>query len=310
MNSKTATIQISKLTKKFGNLVAVNDLNLEINRGELLALLGPNGAGKTTTINILCCLLKPTSGTVQVLGNDVVNRRQHVKKVIGVCPQETVLSERLNALENLEVMGKQHGMSPRQQRQAANSLLEQLGLLERARDRVSKFSGGMRRRLSLAMALLHDPEVIFLDEPTLGLDPQARRAIWNYINGVKGKKTILLTTNYMDEADELSDRIGIIDKGKLVALGTNDQLKTEYSKGRTLNIDTAGIQQELLSKLQEKYSQVTHHGKNIRLSDENLDLKEVVDYLYQTGVSVSSISFEQATLEDVFLSATGRELRD
>ncbi len=310
MNSNTAAIQISGLTKKFGNLVAVNDLNLEITQGELFALLGPNGAGKTTTLNMLCCLLKPTSGTAQVLGNDVAKKGYQIKKSIGVCPQETVLSDRLNAWENLELMGKLYGMSFRQQKRVAASLLERLGLLERARDRVRKFSGGMRRRLSLAMALLHDPDVLFLDEPTLGMDPQARRTMWDYINNLKGRTTILLTTNYMDEADELSDRVGIIDRGTLVALGTAEQLKTDLVEGRTLTIETASIQREVVKELQERYSQVTQQGKTVRVSSAELDLKEVVDYLYSLGASVSSISFEQPTLEDVFLHVTGRELRD
>ena len=310
MSSNTAAIQISGLTKKFGSLVAVNDLNLEITQGELFALLGPNGAGKTTTINMLCCLLKPTSGTARVLGNDVAKKPYRVKKVMGVCPQETVLSERLNAWENLELMGKLHGMSFGQQKRAAASLLERLGLLERARDRVRKFSGGMRRRLSLAMALLHDPEVLFLDEPTLGMDPQARRTMWDYISNLKGKTTILLTTNYMDEADALSDRVGIIDRGTLVALGTAEQLKTNLVEGRTLTIETVSIQPEVVRELQGRYSQVTHQGKTIRVSSAGLDLKEVVDYLYSLGVTVSSISFEQPTLEDVFLHVTGRGLRD
>lgn len=310
MSSNTAAIQISGLTKKFGDLIAVNDLNLEINQGELFALLGPNGAGKTTTINMLCCLLKPTSGTARVLGNDVAKKGYQVKKLIGVCPQETVLSERLNAWENLEVMGKQNGMSFGQQKRAATSLLERLGLLERARDRVPKFSGGMRRRLSLAMALLHDPEVIFLDEPTLGMDPQARRTMWDYISNLKGKKTILLTTNYMDEADELSDRVGIIDRGTLVALGTAQQLKTDLVESRTLTIVAASIQPEVVKKLQERYSQVTQQGKTFRVSSAGLDLKEVVDYLYSLDVTISSISFEQPSLEDVFLHVTGKGLRD
>lgn len=310
MSSNTAAIQISGLTKKFGDLIAVNDLNLEISQGELFALLGPNGAGKTTTINMLCCLLKPTSGTARVLGNDVAKKSYQVKKLIGVCPQETVLSERLNAWENLEVMGKQNGMSFGQQKRAATSLLERLGLLERARDRVPKFSGGMRRRLSLAMALLHDPEVIFLDEPTLGMDPQARRTMWDYISNLKGKKTILLTTNYMDEADELSDRVGIIDRGTLVALGTAQQLKTDLVESRTLTIVAASIQPEVVKKLQERYSQVTQQGKTFRVSSAELDLKEVVDYLYSLDVTISSISFEQPSLEDVFLHVTGKGLRD
>ena len=310
MSSNREAIQISGLTKIFGNMVAVNDLNLEIPRGELFALLGPNGAGKTTTINMLCCLLKPASGTARILGNDVIKRAYQVKKAIGVCPQETILSERLNAWENLEVMGKQYGMSSGQLKRAATSLLERLGLLERARDRVRKFSGGMRRRLSLAIALLHDPDVLFLDEPTLGMDPQARRTMWDYISNLKGKTTILLTTNYMDEADELSDRVGIIDRGTLVALGTADQLKTNLVEGRTLTIETASIQPDVVRELQGRYSQVTHQGKTVRVSSAELDLKEVVDYLYSLGVAVSSISFEQPTLEDVFLHVTGRGLRD
>ena len=310
MSSDRVAIQISGLTKKFGNLVAVNDLNLEIPQGELFALLGPNGAGKTTTINMLCCLLKPTSGTARVLGNDVAKKGYQVKKAIGVCPQETVLSDRLNAWENLEVMGKQHGMSSGQLKRAATSLLERLELLERARDRVRKFSGGMRRRLSLAMALLHDPDVLFLDEPTLGMDPQARRTMWDYISNLKGRTTILLTTNYMDEADELSDRVGIIDRGTLVALGTADQLKTSLVEGKTLTIETTSIQPDVVRELQGRYSQVTHQGKTVRVSSAELDLKEVVDYLYSLGVAVSSISFEQPTLEDVFLHVTGRGLRD
>ncbi len=310
MSSNTAAIQILGLTRKFGNLVAVNDLNLEITQGELFALLGPNGAGKTTTINMLCCLLKPTSGMARVLGNDVAKKGYQVKKVIGVCPQETVLSERLNAWENLEVMGKQNGMSSGQLKRAATSLLERLGLLERARDRVRKFSGGMRRRLSLAMALLHDPDVLFLDEPTLGMDPQARRTMWDYISNLKGRTTILLSTNYMDEADELSDREGIIDRGTLVALGTAEQLKADLVEGRILTIETASIQPDVVRELQGRYSQVTHQGKTIRVSSDELDLKEVVDYLYSLGVAVSSVSFEQPTLEDVFLHVTGRGLRD
>lgn len=310
MSSNTAAIQISGLTKKFGNLVALNDLNLEIAQGELFALLGPNGAGKTTTINMLCCLLKPTSGTARILGNDVATNGYQVKKAIGVCPQETVVSDRLNAWENLELMGKLQGMPFRQWKQAAASLLERLGLLERARDRVRKFSGGMKRRLSLAMALLHDPEVLFLDEPTLGMDPQARRTMWDYISNLKGRTTILLTTNYMDEADELSDRVGIIDRGTLVALGTADQLKADLVEGRVLTIETTSIQPEAVTELQSRYSHVTQQGKTLRVSGAELDLKEVVDCLYSLGVAVSSVSFEQPTLEDVFLHVTGRGLRD
>jgi ABC-2 type transport system ATP-binding protein len=214
-------VQTFKLTKEFDGLVAVNGVDLEINKGELFSLLGPNGAGKTTTIRMLCCLLKPTNGTASILGYDVVKTPFAVKKLIGVSPQDTILSERLNCWENLALIGKVHGLSSNEVEERSKELLETMGLMERAKDGVRKFSGGMKRRLSIAMALVSDPEVVFLDEPTLGLDPQARRAIWEYIAELKGKKTILLTTHYMEEADFLSDRIGIIDEGRVVALGTS-----------------------------------------------------------------------------------------
>ena len=200
-------VQTFKLTKQFDSLVAVNAVDLEIKKGELFSFLGPNGAGKTTTIRMLCCLLKPTRGSASILGYDVVKTPFAVKRLIGVSPQETILSERLNCWENLALIGKVHSLSSNQVRRRSQELLETMGLMERARDQVRKFSGGMKSRLSIAMALIPDPQVLFLDEPTLGLDPQARRAIWDYIAGLKGKKTILLTTHYMEEADALSDRI-------------------------------------------------------------------------------------------------------
>ncbi len=219
-------VQAFKLTKKFDSLVAVNGIDLEINKGELFSLLGPNGAGKTTTIRMLCCLLKPTRGTASILGHDIVKTPFAVKEVIGVSPQDTILSERLNCWENLALIGKVYGLSSDTVERRSKELLETMELMERAKDQVRKFSGGMKRRLSIAMALVSDPQVLFLDEPTLGLDPQARRTIWEYIAGFKGKKTILLTTHYMEEADFLSDRIGIIDEGNVVALGTSQELKT------------------------------------------------------------------------------------
>ena len=196
MNSNSLAVQTLKLAKHFNDLVAVDGIDLEIKKGELFSLLGPNGAGKTTTINMLCCLLKPTSGTAQVSGYDVVKEPFKVKELIGVSPQETVLSEHLNSRENLSLIGKIHRIESKELKKRSEELLQTMGLIERAKDQVRKFSGGMKRRLSIAMALVHDPEILFLDEPTLGLDPQARRAVWEYIAELKGKKTILRTTHY------------------------------------------------------------------------------------------------------------------
>jgi ABC-2 type transport system ATP-binding protein len=303
-------VQTFKLTKEFDSLVAVNGIDLEINKGELFSLLGPNGAGKTTTIRMLCCLLKPTKGTASILGYDVVKTPFAVKKLIGVSPQDTILSERLNCWENLALIGKVHDLSSNEVTRRSKELLETMGLMERSKDQVRKFSGGMKRRLSIAMALVSNPRVIFLDEPTLGLDPQARRAIWEYIAALKGKKTILLTTHYMEEADFLSDRIGIIDEGKVVALGTSQELKTNLFEMRSMVVSTENLTAEIISDLLSKYSRLEKVKGRLRIYHKDLDFKEIVDYLHSRGVTVYSAALEQPTLEDVFIQITGKQLRD
>jgi ABC-2 type transport system ATP-binding protein len=303
-------VQTFKLTKEFDGLVAVNDVDLEINKGELFSLLGPNGAGKTTTIRMLCCLLKPTKGTASILGYDVVKTPFSVKKLIGVSPQDTILSERLNCWENLALIGKVHDLSSNEVTRRSKELLETMGLMERAKDQVRKFSGGMKRRLSIAMALVSNPRVIFLDEPTLGLDPQARRAIWEYIAALKGKKTILLTTHYMEEADFLSDRIGIIDEGRVVALGTSQELKTNLFEMRSMVVSTENLTAEIIADLLSKYSRLEKVKGRLKIYHKDLDFKEIVDYLHSRGVTVYSAALEQPTLEDVFIQITGKKLRD
>jgi ABC-2 type transport system ATP-binding protein len=303
-------VQTFKLTKKFDSLVAVNGIDLEINEGELFSLLGPNGAGKTTTIRMLCCLLKPTGGTASVLGHDIVKTPFAVKEVIGVSPQDTTLSERLNCWENLALIGKVHGLSSDAVARRSKELLETMGLMERAKDQVRKFSGGMKRRLSIAMALISDPQVLFLDEPTLGLDPQARRNIWDYIDTLKGKKTILLTTHYMEEADSLSDRIGIIDEGRVVALGTPRELKTHFFEMQSMAVSTGNITAEVIEDLQSKYSRLEMTKGKLKIYHKDLDFKAIVDYLHSRGITVYSATLEQPTLEDVFIQITGKKLRD
>ena len=303
-------VQTFELTKEFDGLVAVNGIDLEINTGELFSLLGPNGAGKTTTIRMLCCLLKPTKGTASILGNDVVKTPFAVKKVIGVSPQDTILSERLNCWENLSLIGKVHGLNSDEVTRRSKELLETMELMERSKDQVRKFSGGMKRRLSIAMALVSDPQILFLDEPTLGLDPQARRNIWEYIAELKGKKTILLTTHYMEEADALSDRIGIIDEGKVVALGTSRELKTHFFEMQSMVVSTGNVTAEVLEDLQSKYSRLEVAKGRIKIYHKELDFKGIVDYLHSRGVTVYSAALEQPTLEDVFIQITGKKLRD
>jgi ABC-2 type transport system ATP-binding protein len=302
-------VEASQLTKRFGNLVAVNGIDLTIGQGELFSLLGPNGAGKTTTINMLCCLLKPTAGTAQIVGHDVVRDSFKVKETIGVSPQETAISERLNPWENLALIGTVHGMSSSEIRQRSERVLEVMGLTERGKDRVGKFSGGMKRRLSIAMAMIHDPEVLFLDEPTLGLDPQARRAMWEYIAQLKRKKTILLTTHYMEEADFLSDRLAIIDDGKIVALGTPAELKASSVRKRTMLVMADNVTPETVESLKGSYSQVEEAPGGLKISDQKLDFRELTELLFSRGASVRSAALEEPTLEDVFIQLTGKELR-
>jgi ABC-2 type transport system ATP-binding protein len=222
-------IVISNLTKKFEDVTAVNDLSLEIEKGELFGLLGPNGAGKTTVINVLCGLLEPTSGSIRVGKYDVQSEPEKVKEIIGVCTQETAVYSYLSGRENVELFGNLHTMPKQKLKKNTNDLLEKMGLTEDAGRRVGKYSGGMKRRINLAMALVHDPEIAFLDEPTVAMDPQSRHAVWDFMRELKKlDKTIILTTHYMEEAEELCDRVGIIDHGKMIALGTPNQLKEKF----------------------------------------------------------------------------------
>ena len=303
-------IQTFDLTKKFNGLVAVDGIDLEIKEGELFSLLGPNGAGKTTTIKMLCCLLKPTSGTASIMGYDIAHESFKIKELIGVSPQETSISERLNCWENLSLIGKVHGIGSEELKRRSNELLETAGLMERAKDQVRKFSGGMKRRLSLMMALIHDPEIVVLDEPTLGLDPQSRRAIWEYIAELKGKKTILLTTHYLEEADALSDRIAIIDEGRVVALGTPEELKSSISDKQTMIISAENLTAEIIDELRRKNLEVEQRNEELAISAKGLNFKDTIDYLHSRGVNIYSAALKQPTLDDVFIQITGKEIRE
>jgi ABC-2 type transport system ATP-binding protein len=235
-----AEIVIDKLTKRFEDVIAIDGLCLNVAKAELFGLLGPNGAGKTTTINVLCGLTEPSSGSVQVAGHDIRREITQVKKLIGVCPQETSVYTYLTGRENIELFGNLYEMPQKKLKERSEKLIQILGLSEDADRRVGKYSGGMRRRLNLIMALIHDPEIAFLDEPTVAMDPQARHAVWEFIEELKKTgKTIILTTHYMEEAQELCDRVGIIDQGKLIALGSPKDLMIKYSAG---NLEEVFIQ--------------------------------------------------------------------
>lgn len=218
-------IQTERLTKRYKDLTAVDGLDLAVHAGELFSLLGVNGAGKTTTIKMLSCLTKPTGGDAKLLGSSITRNTAEVKNIIGVSPQETAVAPNLTVKENLELMCGVHGFSGEKKRQKAAELIEQFDLAQIQGKKAGKLSGGWQRRLSIAMALISEPKILFLDEPTLGLDVLARSDLWDTIRSLKGRITIILTTHYMEEAEALSDRIGIMKSGKLLALGTAEELK-------------------------------------------------------------------------------------
>lgn len=219
-------IKTSELTKKYKDKTAVNKLNLTIRKGELYALLGVNGAGKSTTIKMLSCLTRPTSGDAEIMGNSIVSMPDKVKAVINVSPQETAVAAKLSVRENLEFIARIYGADKKQAREKADKMIRDFSMEEIVRSRASTLSGGWQRRLSIAMALITDPEILFLDEPTLGLDVLARRELWKVIEKLKGKMTIILTTHYLEEAESLSDRVGIMSRGVLCAEGTAEELKS------------------------------------------------------------------------------------
>jgi len=222
-------IQINNLTVRFKSITAVDGLDLEIKWGELFGLLGPNGAGKTTTIKVLSTLLKPTEGTARVGGHDVTMEQEEIREIIGVCPQEPAYYPFLTGRENIELYGDFHSMSKKTLKERVDLLIKRIGMEDHSNRRAREYSGGMIRRVSTLMALVHDPEVALLDEPTVAMDPVSRRSVWDFIRELKHNgKAIILTTHYMEEAEELCDRVGILDQGRLIAIGTPNELKDEY----------------------------------------------------------------------------------
>jgi len=314
MGKQEYDIEAAGLTRKFGDLVAVDHVNFKIKGGELWGLLGPNGAGKTTTVRMLCCLLAPTDGTATVGGYDIRREPGEIRKMIGFCPQETTLYERLTARENVTLIGKMYKMPKAELKEKTDELLEKTGLADRADDQVITYSGGMKRRLDLIMALVHDPPIIFLDEPTLGLDPAVRRAVWDFILELKErKKTMILTTHYMEEADELCDRVAIIDYGKIILEGNPEDLKEKAGRGDVIEMEFTGPADAAIKKLSglEFVKTASEVGDRLVVvaSGGISKIGEIMRVLTQAKVKVGRIQFRENTLEDVFIDLTGRRLR-
>ncbi len=307
-------ITVENLVKRFGDVTAVDGISFSVREGEIFGFLGPNGAGKTTTIHILTTLLKPTSGRAVVAGHDVVKEAPKVREVIGIVFQDPSLDDQLTAYENLYVHGRIYGMSGNELRRRIDEMLEFVNL-SRFRDKpVKTFSGGMRRRLEIARALVHKPKILFLDEPTIGLDPQTRASIWDYIQRLRKEEniTIFLTTHYMDEAEALADRIAIIDHGKIVTEGTPDELKSLvdeeviYVKFSDGNDGKSCLKAPFI--LECRVIGRNHVALKVRNASEALP--KVFELTTKAGLTIREISYKRPTLNDVFLYLTGREIRD
>lgn len=307
-----AAIETRNLTKKFGEFTAVDSVNLDIREGELFGLLGPNGAGKTTTLSMLSTIAKPTSGNATVNNIDI-NNQDLVRKSIGIVFQDPSLDDELTGIENLEFHGRMYHMPRELRKKRIDEVLKLVRLEDKANLQVKTYSGGMKRRLEIARGLMHHPKILFLDEPTLGLDPQTRRGIWEHIEKLneEEKLTIILTTHYMEEADYLCDRIAIIDHGKIIALDTPENLKNLMGGDvLTLNTDDANKLNGILNFDWVKGKKTFDGRINVTVVDGAAAIPKILGTASQNGVKIDSVKLERPTLEDVFIHFTGRTIRE
>ena len=306
------------LTKRYGSLVAVDDLTIEVQRGEVFGFLGPNGAGKTTSINMMCGLLVPDAGQVLIEGLPVQGRDEELRAHVGVCPQDIVVWERLTCIEQLQFMGEMYACARAEVRDRSEGLMVELDLVEKRNAQARTLSGGMQRRLNLALALVHDPDIVILDEPGAGLDPQSRLKVRNYIHSLARSKTIILTTHNMDEADRLADRVAIIDHGRLLELDTPLALKRRVGEGDVVEIE---LQTEVSTQnraILERAMKPIVDAVQMDLDSNTLTLRAlnavgslaaILETLEEAGTRVGDVRVRENTLEDVFIHLTGRTLR-
>ncbi len=308
-------IQVKDLHKSFGETKAVQGVDFEVRQGEIFSLLGPNGAGKTTTISMLSCLLRPDSGDAFIMGHSIKGDQMGVKAALGVVPQEIALYEDMSARENLTFWGKMYGLRGAALKNRVNEVLDVIGLADRSKEFIKKYSGGMKRRVNIGIALLHKPQVIFMDEPTVGIDPQSRRSILDSVLKLKKEgTTVLYTTHYMEEAQELSDHIAIMDHGKVIANGTHEELVRIIGEADritvTINAESAKVVEAW--KAAKGVKNVTaNDGTLVVLADDsNRVLPRLFEAASNSGVRITSVAIQEPNLETVFLHLTGRALRD
>jgi ABC-2 type transport system ATP-binding protein len=310
-------LEVQNLVKKYGEKTAVKGISFTVETGEIFSLLGPNGAGKTTTISMVSTLYTPTSGDASVGGHSVIREPMEVRKLIGVVPQDIALYEDLTARENLAFWGQMYNLSGKALHTRIEEVLVQVGLSERAKDRVKTFSGGMKRRINIAAGLLHRPKLLFMDEPTVGIDPQSRRAILDTVKVLNQEgMTVLYTTHYMEEAQELSDRVGIIDHGELIAMGTQAELTRQVGQSDTLVLHVG--EEQLPDRLAEalrgtpgvQLAESSNGSVSVITPSAEEILASVVARASEMGIKIHSMDIQEPNLEAVFLHLTGRALRD
>lgn len=316
MNEIATMVDVRNLVVKFGEVAAVSDISFQVKAGEVFGLLGPNGAGKTTIISVLSCLLAPTSGSICVGAFDIVRNRDEVKRIIGIVPQELGIYPTLSARENLEFFARLEGLRGEKLRSSVASVLEIVGLTQRAHQQVDKFSGGMKRRLNLGIGLVHKPQVLFLDEPTVGVDPQSRNHIFESIEALRSEGVaIIYTTHYMEEAERLCDRIGILDGGNILAIDTLSELEAIVGGGLIkVGVDELVNGNQMLKEIDSYTSVDEIYSENKSLTIRSVSphscLLDVLNTLSKYNISFTSLEVIEPNLETVFLQLTGKQLRD
>ena len=318
-------ITVDRVTRKFGDFVALDSVSLQIEQGDIFGLLGPNGAGKTTLLNILCGLSQPDGGNISIFGMTFRDNHTDIRRLLGYIPQETALYEHLTAEENLMFHARFYGVPASERKARINQALELAQLESRRKSKVKEFSGGMKRRLAIVRALIHDPRLLMLDEPSLGVDVQSRVEIWNRIREIKSEKTIIVTTNYMEEADYLCNRVAILDRGQLVATGSPDELKKAHlGEVIELTINTGDIPATLLDSPAQIFGDITatctmeaqaEKGPgwvkvSLRVPDASARLSGILETARNNGAEISEVNVREPSLNDVFIELTGKRLRE
>jgi ABC-2 type transport system ATP-binding protein len=307
-------LKLTNLTKSYGQLLAVDHIAFEVKEGEIFGLLGPNGAGKTTIINMICSLVKPDGGNIELDGQDMHHAGDTVRKHLGVVPQEVALYEDLNAVENLRFWGSLYKLKKKELSTRIEQLLEITGLTERAKDRVKTYSGGMKRRLNMAVGMIHRPKLLLLDEPTVGIDPQARHNMLDTVKHIaKEGTTILYTTHYMDEAEMLCDRLAIMDHGRILAMGTQNEIQQIVGENRLLHVIGSfnkAVAEGLPKKLKELALISISENEVVYSLPMEYGTGEFLETLIKSGFEIDNLSINEPSLDSVFIKLTGRELRD